>query len=141
MGKEGHIMTERAERAQSLHNKGYNCAQAVVCAYCDLFGLDEETAYKMAEGFGLGMGMMDTCGALSAAFMLAGMQGSKGTEHPGETKAQTYKTTKMLAAAFREKNGTYLCRELKGIADGKMRRSCPGCIEDACSLIETVLIK
>ena len=141
MGKEGHIMTERAERAQSLHNKGYNCAQAVVCAYCDLFGLDEETAYKMAEGFGLGMGMMDTCGALSAAFMLAGMQGSKGTEHPGETKAQTYKTTKMLAAAFREKNGTYLCRELKGIAYGKMRRSCPGCIEDACSLIETALIK
>ena len=141
MGKEGHIMTERAERAQSLHNKGYNCAQAVVCAYCDLFGMDEETAYKMAEGFGLGMGMMDTCGALSAAFMLAGMQGSKGTEHPGETKAQTYKTTKMLAAAFREKNGTYLCRELKGIADGKMRRSCPGCIEDACSLIETALIK
>ena len=141
MGKEGHIMTERAERAQSLHNKGYNCAQAVVCAYCDLFGLDEETAYKMAEGFGLGMGMMDTCGALSAAFMLAGMQGSKGTEHPGETKAQTYKTTKMLAAAFREKNGTYLCREHKGIADGKMRRSCPGCIEDACSLIETALIK
>ena len=141
MGKEGHIMTERAERAQSLHNKGYNCAQAVVCAYCDLFGLDEETAYKMAEGFGLGMGMMDTCGALSAAFMLAGMQGSKGTEHPGETKAQTYKTTKMLAAAFREKNGTYLCRELKGIADGKMRRSCPGCIEDACSLIDTALIK
>ncbi len=134
-------MTERAERAQSLHNKGYNCAQAVVCAYCDLFGLDEETAYKMAEGFGLGMGMMDTCGALSAAFMLAGMQGSKGTEHPGETKAQTYKTTKMLAAAFREKNGTYLCRELKGIADGKMRRSCPGCIEDACSLIETALLK
>ena len=134
-------MTERAERAQSLHNKGYNCAQAVVCAYCDLFGLDEETAYKMAEGFGLGMWMMDTCGALSAAFMLAGMQGSKGTEHPGETKAQTYKTTKMLAAAFREKNGTYLCRELKGIADGKMRRSCPGCIEDACSLIETALIK
>ena len=134
-------MTERAERAQSLHNKGYNCAQAVVCAYCDLFGLDEETAYKMAEGFGLGMGMMDTCGALSAAFMLAGMQGSKGTEHPGETKAQTYKTTKMLAAAFREKNGTYLCRELKGIADGKMRRSCPGCIGDACSLIETALIK
>lgn len=134
-------MTERAERAQSLHNKGYNCAQAVVCAYCDLFGLDEETAYKMAEGFGLGMGMMDTCGALSAAFMLAGMQGSKGTEHPGETKAQTYKTTKMLAAAFREKNGTCLCRELKGIADGKMRRSCPGCIEDACSLIETALIK
>ena len=48
-------MTEREERAQRLHDSGYNCAQAVVCAYCDRFGLDENTAFKMAEGFGLGM--------------------------------------------------------------------------------------
>ena len=134
-------MTERAEQALRLHDKGYNCAQAVVCAYCDRFGLDEETAYKMAEGFGLGMGLMDTCGALTGAFMLAGLRGSKGTAHPGETKGQTYKTTKMLAAAFREKNGTYLCRELKGVADGKVRRSCPGCIEDACAPVEQYLTK
>ena len=134
-------MTERAEQALRLHDKGYNCAQAVVCAYCDRFGLDEETAYKMAEGFGLGMGLMDTCGALTGAFMLAGLRGSKGIAHPGETKGQTYKTTKMLAAAFREKNGTYLCRELKGVADGKVRRSCPGCIEDACALVEQYLTK
>ena len=134
-------MAERAEQALRLHDKGYNCAQAVVCAYCDRFGLDEETAYKMAEGFGLGMGLMDTCGALTGAFMLAGLRGSKGTAHPGETKGQTYKTTKMLAAAFREKNGTYLCRELKGVADGKVRRSCPGCIEDACALVEQYLTK
>ena len=134
-------MTERAEQALRLHDKGYNCAQAVVCAYCDRFGLDEETAYKMAEGFGLGMGLVDTCGALTGAFMLAGLRGSKGTAYPGETKGQTYKTTKMLAAAFREKNGTYLCRELKGVADGKVRRSCPGCIEDACALVEQYLTK
>ena len=60
-------MTERAERAQRLHDKGYNCAQAVVCAYCDRFGLDENTAFKMAEGFGLGMGLMEVCGALTGA--------------------------------------------------------------------------
>ena len=132
-------MTERAERAQQLHNQGFNCAQAVVCAYCDQFGLDEETACKMTEGFGLGMGIMEVCGALTGAFMLAGMRGSKGVAHPGETKAQTYKTTKALAAAFKEKNGTYLCRELKGVADGNVRRSCPGCIEDACALIESYL--
>lgn len=134
-------MTERAERAQQLHNQGYNCAQAVVCAYCDQFGLDEETAYRMAEGFGLGMGLMEVCGALSAAFMLTGVQGSKGTAYPGATKGQTYKTTKALAAAFKEKNGTYLCRELKGVTDGKVRRPCSGCIEDACNLIEEILLK
>lgn len=135
------IMTERAEQAQRLHNKGYNCAQAVVCAYCDQFGLDEETAFKMAEGFGLGMGLMEVCGALSAAFMLAGVQGSEGPGSCGATKGATYKTTKTLAKAFSEKNGTYLCRELKGVTDGNVRRSCSGCIEDACQLIEEFLVK
>lgn len=134
-------MTEREERAQRLHDSGYNCAQAVACAYCDRFGLDENTAFKMAEGFGLGMGLMEVCGALTGAFMLAGCKQSKGCSHPGETKAQTYKLTKALAAAFEEKNGTYLCRTLKGVPDGTVRRSCPGCISDACQLIEEYLLK
>lgn len=30
--------------------------------------------YKIAEGFGLGMGMMDTCGALTGLFMLIGLK-------------------------------------------------------------------
>ena len=33
----------RKDRAVELHKKGYNCAQAVACNYCDLFGMDEET--------------------------------------------------------------------------------------------------
>ena len=37
-------MTERAKLAQDFHNQGYNCAQAVVCAYCDLVGLDREAS-------------------------------------------------------------------------------------------------
>lgn len=134
-------MTEGAKRAQELHEKGYNCAQAVLCAYCGRLGLDEDTAYKMAEGFGLGMGMMEICGALTGAFMLAGYQRSAGTDHPGETKAQTYQLTKTMAQAFREKNETYLCRELKGVTDGRVRRSCPGCISDACELVENFLLK
>ena len=95
----------------------------------------------MAEGFGLGMGLMEVCGALTGAFMLAGCKQSKGCSHQGETKAQTYKLTKALAAAFEEKNGTYLCRTLKGVPDGTVRRSCPGCISDACQLIEEYLLK
>lgn len=134
-------MTERAEQAQRLHDMGYNCAQAVTCAYCDLVGLDAETAYKMAEGFGLGMGMMEVCGALTGAFMLLGMQDSAGTAHLGATKGRTYKTVKGFAAEFREQNGTILCRELKGVTDGTVRRSCAGCIEDACRLLESRLEK
>ena len=134
-------MTERAKLAQDFHDQGYNCAQAVVCAYCDLVGLDKETAYKMSEGFGFGMGCMEMCGALSGAFMLASMKNSAGADKPGTTKGQTYKVTKMLKEKFEQKNGAYLCRDLKGVADGNVRRSCPGCIEDACELIEEYLTK
>ena len=49
-------MESRIPKALELHRKGYNCAQAIVCAYCDLFGMDEETAYRASEAFGFGMG-------------------------------------------------------------------------------------
>ena len=40
----------------------------------------------MSEGFGFGMGCMEMCGALSGAFMLAGMKNSAGADKPGTTK-------------------------------------------------------
>lgn len=133
-------MESRVEKAIALHHKGYNCAQAVVCAYCDLFGLDEETAYRASEAFGLGMGQMEVCGALSGACMLAGLKNSGGLSAVGKTKAETYKIDRALAAAFREKNQSVLCRELKGVETGKVLRSCDGCVEDAARLVETYLL-
>ena len=134
-------MEERQERAIALHNKGYNCAQAVACTYCDLFGLDEETAYKMAEGFGLGMGLMEVCGALTGGFLLAGVKCSAGTAAPGTTKGQTDRLTRAMGEAFAEQNGTMLCRELKGVGTGKVIRACPDCIRDGCALVEKILLK
>ena len=128
------------EHAIALHHKGYNCAQAVACAYCDSLGLDLEIAYRLTEGFGFGMGMMEVCGALSGAFVLAGWKGSAGTAQPGKTKGATYKMNKKLAQDFQEKNGAILCRELKGVQTGQPLRSCQGCIEDACDLVEKHLL-
>ena len=72
-------METRVQQTTERHRRGYNCAQAVACTYCDLFGLDEETAFRLTEGYGLGMGNMEgTCGALSAACLLAGMKNSTG---------------------------------------------------------------
>ena len=47
---------DRKLKATELHHKGFNCAQAVVMAYCDLFDMDQKTAMRAAEGFGAGMG-------------------------------------------------------------------------------------
>ena len=66
-------MESRVKETIVRHDKGYNCAQAVACTYCDLFGYKEEDVFRMTEGFGLGMGCMaGTCGALSGAVLLAG---------------------------------------------------------------------
>lgn len=46
-------MTERAKLAQDFHNQGYNCAQAVVCAYCDLVGLDRRPPIKWRKASAL----------------------------------------------------------------------------------------
>lgn len=71
-------MESRIEQAIARHHEGYNCAQSIVCTYADLFGIDEQTAYKMSEAFGFGMGMMEVCGALTGGLMLAGLQNSAG---------------------------------------------------------------
>ena len=36
-------METRVDKVAEKHKSGYNCAQAVACAYCDLIGIDEET--------------------------------------------------------------------------------------------------
>ena len=50
-------METRVDKVAEKHKSGYNCAQAVACAYCDLVGIDEETMFRIAEGFGFGMGL------------------------------------------------------------------------------------
>ena len=84
------------------------------------FGVDEETMFRIAEGFGFGMGMMDICGAVTGMFMVMGLDNSVGNPDNGKlTKADTYKKVKEYANRFKEKNGTYYCRELKSVVDGK----------------------
>lgn len=132
-------MSEKQKTAAQLHGSGYNCAQAVACAFSGELGFDEETVFRMAEGFGLGMGGMQcTCGAISGAVMVAGMLNSK-PEMEGRSKASTYKLSRDIPARFLEKNGSVICGELKGVNTGKVLRSCPGCIDDAVEIAEEVL--
>ena len=96
--------------------------------------------FRIAEGFGLGMGMMEVCGALSGMMMIIGLQNSVGNLDKGKaTKGDTYKKVREYAAKFKEQNGSYLCKELKGVETGKVLRSCPDCIRDAVALTEEYL--
>lgn len=133
-------MKTRVEETIMRHDKGYNCAQAVACTYCDMVGVEEELMFKITEALGLGMGGMEgTCGAVSGAGVLAGMKRSSGNlEHP-DSKAESYKLSKEIVKRFAEQNKSVICKELKGVETGTPLRSCADCIKDAAAIAEQVL--
>ena len=132
-------MTKK-ELAIAYHDKGYNCCQAVACAFHEELGVPEEILFKAGEGFGLGMGGMEaTCGAVSGAVMVAGFKNSCGDLENPTTKAATYQLTREITKMFAEQNGSLTCKALKGVETGKVLRSCPDCIMDAVEIAEKVL--
>ncbi len=126
----------RKELALENHNKGYNCAQAVICAFADKTDFTEDQLFRLSEGFGFGMGTQGTCGAVSAMVFLAGLEKSAGVDKIPETnKKESYALARELIEAFEEKNKSTICKEIKG----NNLRSCDGCIEDAVKILEEKL--
>lgn len=133
-------MSTKTEKAIQLHKNGCNCAQAVACTFCKELGIDEQEMFKIAEGFGLGMNVMEMCGALSGMAMIIGLTNSKGNLDEGsQSKGDTYKKIRTYVQKFKEKNGSCICRELKGVETGKVLCSCPQCVADAVELTEEYL--
>lgn len=106
-------MTSHAETAKQLFESGYNCAQAVLCAFEDVTGLERGTSLRLASSFGGGLGRMrEVCGAVSGAAMVLGLV--CGSADPTDHAAKTahYHRVQEFARRFRERNGSIICREL-----------------------------
>ena len=130
-------METRVEKTIERHNKGYNCAQAVACTYCDLVGMDEESMFKATEALGLGMGGMEgTCGALTGACVIAGMKNSCGNLDNPISKGETYQYSRQILKKFLDQNKATRCKDLKGVETGVVLRGCQDCIRDAVRYIE-----
>ena len=99
--------------AADLFLQGYNCAQAVAVAFCDVTGLRKEQAAKMVSAFGGGMGRMrEVCGAVSGMFFVLGTL--YGYDVPGDdtVKMELYRQIQQLAEGFRAENGSIICRDI-----------------------------
>lgn len=146
-------MDSYAEKAAGLFPQGYNCAQSVFCAFCDVHGMDPETARRISSSFGGGVGRLrEICGAVSGACMVLGMLYGGYDRHDLQAKAAHYVMIQDLAARFRESFGALTCREILGLPPGPSDpvpephdpahmagRPCPGCIARAAELLEALL--
>lgn len=142
----------KVENALSCFSKGYNCAQAVFSTHSEELGLDQETALKVACPFGGGMARMgETCGAVTGAYMLIGLNNDKCLTDNNEAKDKSYALVKEFNEKFCAIHGSIVCKELlkydmKNPEDLiKIKEKdlwgtlCPLFIKDASLIIEELL--
>lgn len=122
------------ELAIEYHDKGYNCAQAVLCALSDYTDLKEKTALAIAAGFGGGLRSGEVCGAISGAVMALGMSFPFTDSTDTEAKDKIAALAKECVASAREKFGCVNCSELKG---DKTR--CPYYIGEMAAIAEEMI--
>ncbi len=110
-------LEERVAKARRLFKEeGYNCCQAVVLAYNDLFDIDDATAAAMSSGFGGGMGRMrEVCGSVSGMVMLAGLIRPAADPSIKVDRTNNYALVQDMAGQFKALNGSIVCKELLGL--------------------------
>ncbi len=141
-----------SDQAVSLFDSGLNCSQAILMAFSEGSALDPELAAKLAGGFGGGMGRMaGTCGAVTGAILVLGLQ--RGTASPDDKagKENSYRLVREFAARFQARNQSITCRDLLGCdigttagletakAKGVFRTVCPKMVHDAAEILEEML--
>ena len=144
----------KGDIAKQNFMNGYNCSQAVLLAFCEDFGLEKETALKISEPFGGGMGRMrEVCGTVTGMFMVIGLAMGNDNSKDNTTKKNVYKSVQELAEKFKQDNGSIICRELLGLQKANKesyvpsertteyykKRPCPELCKYAADILEDYL--
>ena len=141
----------RVEQAVERFKDGFNCSQAVLGSYSELFGLDCERAFKVATGFGGGMHIGGECGAVTGAFMVLGLKYGNTAAEDEQAKAKTYEKAIEFSDRFKARNGSVVCKELLGCdistpegmkkaqEDGLFDSVCPKMVRQAAEILEEML--
>lgn len=131
-------MMNKREKALDLFSLGYNCAQSVLLAFCEDFGLPKEKAAQLSLSFGGGMGIKEACGALTGAFMVLGLAFPAHVPPLPQEKAGCYAQLPSFADAFRQHFGALRCGDLL-TRNGGDKSCCKDFVGTAAELLEQFL--
>lgn len=143
-------MSIRSEIATTRFLSGYNCAQAVLDAFRDETGLDEDLALKIATGLGAGMGRkQEVCGAVTGGILVLGLRHGRGTTDDHSATERTYLRTRELMDRFAARHGSCLCCQLlqgyslateeglrRAKADDILNKVCRPCVQTVVEILE-----
>ena len=120
---------DKKEYAVQLKHSGYNCCQAVLCAFTDEVGMNEDELKRIGAAFGVGMGCMEaTCGSLIGVQILMGMKKYQGRSMLRDAASVLRQFETMCKAT--------LCKDLKGRDTGIVLCECDDCVRNAVEIVE-----
>ena len=112
--------------------------------------MDRETALRLARGFGSGMGLGKTCGALTGVFMILGLKVQDAKDEK-EARYKTYDLVREFVRRFEAIHRTTRCSDLLGVdmateagrkeaQDRKLFKTlCPVYVHDASVILAEML--
>jgi C_GCAxxG_C_C family probable redox protein len=145
------IMT-KSDDALASFKSGFTCSSAVFSAFSNELELDNETAKKIACGFGAGISKTgNICGAVSGAIMVIGLKYGKTKTGDDIATDKTRSLVREFMREFTQRHGSVNCTELLGYnlsdtAEYEKAREkklfvtkCPELVRDAAAILEKIL--
>jgi len=129
--------------------KTLNCAQSVLLSYAGELNFEPQMAMSIASGFGGGMAMGGTCGAVTGAYMVLGLKIHTEGKTIQEIKAESKAAVLRFNEVFIAKHGSLICKNLlgvnlstpEGIAEANEKNLfnsiCPVLVASAAEIIES----
>jgi C_GCAxxG_C_C family probable redox protein len=143
---------DNVEHARSRFEQGFSCSQSVLSAYGPQLGLDAELALRVSGAFGGGMARMGrTCGAVTGALMVIGLQRGNTKADDDEAKDACYNLAMEFVDRFEARHGSITCQELLGYGistpegralaneKGLFDTLCPKLVRDAAEIVGQIL--
>lgn len=145
---------ETVANALKYFDDDHNCAQAVLHAVLEKYGLYFDEATSVIAGMGGGIGLQgNVCGAVSGAIAALGVLQKERVKDFQKHKEATYTSAIKFMYKFRKLHETVICDALTGItmADteardeaidkGHFHKICPQFVEDAVKIALDIEIK
>lgn len=134
---------------KALAGFGLGCAQHVFGEFAPQFGIERQTALKIASLFGSGMFEGASCGAVVGALMAIGLKYGQGDDPDPDRQDILLQKGAEFKAKYAALYGSCVCREILGHkipeeleqieAENKFVTVCSHAISDACRICADIL--
>jgi len=133
-------MDNKTKLAVDMFNGNMYCSQAVLCAFCETYGMDFGTASRISCGLNSGCRSAEICGAVSGAILVIGLK-------YGGNKSLCNSKTEEFIKCFKDANKSTVCRDIlgcdisqpagreKAIKDNLFKTKCADIVKSAAQIL------